>query len=198
MLAIFYLPCVALSEAGLEQISDYPILIDSIKKFSRFGCFFCKNAIINLINENPINYTIMNKNMLRKAGSGFAGKKLLFAAPLLVLLAAGCGSSSPQSANSSPQNNTPPAAQTENKQGSQTPAGQTGNVWIGLLKNSDNAKKGNLMLATKNQTIYIKTSRDYSTLVGQQASVSYEGTSDNFVLGDIVAAGTQINVPEPK
>ena len=59
------------------------------------------------------------------------------------------------------------------------------NVWQGTLKASDNSKKGNLMLVTDKSTIYIYTSRDYSNLIGQQVNVSYEGTLNNFVLGDI-------------
>lgn len=60
-------------------------------------------------------------------------------------------------------------------------------VWEGTLTVSDNQAKGNLKLTTKDRVIYIKTSRDYSALIGKQVKVSYEGTLESFRLGDIVA-----------
>ncbi len=75
-------------------------------------------------------------------------------------------------------NQTQPAAA-----GNQTPSGD---VWQGILKVSDNPKKGNLMLVMEKTTVYINTSRDYSDLIGRQVNVSYEGTVDSFQLGDIV------------
>lgn len=60
------------------------------------------------------------------------------------------------------------------------------NAWEGILKTSDSLAKGNLMLVTKEKTIYIKTSRDFSTLLDKKVSVTYEGTLDAFRLGDIV------------
>jgi uncharacterized protein with NAD-binding domain and iron-sulfur cluster len=58
-------------------------------------------------------------------------------------------------------------------------------VWTGVLKTSDNPKKGNLMLVTKDRTVYLKTSRDFSTLLNKEVNVSYEGDFTNFVLGNI-------------
>ena len=58
-------------------------------------------------------------------------------------------------------------------------------VWFGTLKTSDNVSKGNLMLATKDRNIYLKTSRDFSNLIGKQVYVTYEGDLNSFVLGDI-------------
>ena len=78
----------------------------------------------------------------------------------------------------------------------QTPAGTTtigghtttsAQTWTGTLKTSDNSSKGSLMLLTKDYTIYIRTSRDYSALLGKTVSVSYKGTVNNFTLQDIVA-----------
>jgi len=63
----------------------------------------------------------------------------------------------------------------------------TANSWIGILKTSDNETKGNLMLVTGDRTIYLRTSRDYSALIGKQVSVNYKGTLDSFGLVDIVA-----------
>lgn len=62
------------------------------------------------------------------------------------------------------------------------------NVWEGKLLASDNAKSGNLMLVTKERTIYIKTSRDFAGLLNKNVRVTYEGTWQNFVLGDITLA----------
>ncbi len=61
-------------------------------------------------------------------------------------------------------------------------------TWTGVLKTSDNPAKGNLMLmADSGKTIYFKTSRDYSKLLGKQVAVSYKGTLSSFSLEDIVA-----------
>lgn len=58
-------------------------------------------------------------------------------------------------------------------------------VWVGTLKNSDNNKKGNLMLIASERVVYIRTSRDFSALVGKKVNVTYEGSLDSFVLGNI-------------
>ncbi len=70
-------------------------------------------------------------------------------------------------------------------------ASQTKNTWLGQLKKSDNSTKGNLMLITKDRTIYMKTSRDFSALLDKNISVTYEGTWQNFVLGDVTLAEQQ-------
>ncbi len=61
------------------------------------------------------------------------------------------------------------------------------NTWEGTLKTSDNQAKGNLMLQTKDRVIYIKTSRDFSSLIGKQVTVTYNGTLGSFILGSIIA-----------
>ncbi len=61
------------------------------------------------------------------------------------------------------------------------------NTWEGTLKTSDNKAKGNLMLQTKDRVVYIKTSRDFSSLIGKEVTVTYNGTLDSFILGSIVA-----------
>lgn len=55
----------------------------------------------------------------------------------------------------------------------------------GVLKKSDNSKKGNYMLVMEGKTVYISTSRDFSALVGKTVSVTYEGTMEDFKLGSI-------------
>lgn len=41
------------------------------------------------------------------------------------------------------------------------------------------------MVANKNTTVYLRTSRDFSGLVGKHVIVSIAGSLDNFVLLDI-------------
>jgi len=61
------------------------------------------------------------------------------------------------------------------------------NSWEGALKLSNNPQKGNLMLKTQEYTIYIKTNRDFSSLVDKEVVVTYEGDLESFRLGDIKA-----------
>lgn len=85
----------------------------------------------------------------------------------------------------------PGSSEQAGQQQSQQTSGQSAtgaadaSVWMGVLKTSNNPGSGNLMLVTKDRTIYIKTSRDYSALIGKNVRVSYEGTWQSFVLGDI-------------
>jgi hypothetical protein len=69
-----------------------------------------------------------------------------------------------------------------------SPAQDNSNTWSGFLKTSNNPAKGNLMLQTSDRTIYIKTSRDYSSLLDKYVVVVYEGSYENFVLGNILEA----------
>src|SRR3989344_8026198 len=55
----------------------------------------------------------------------------------------------------------------------------------GVLWLSDNETKGNLMLVTADTTIYVRTSRDFSGLVGRHVVVSVNGTLENFSLLNI-------------
>ncbi|HXK41179.1 MAG TPA: hypothetical protein VJ046_03745 [Candidatus Paceibacterota bacterium] len=55
----------------------------------------------------------------------------------------------------------------------------------GVLWSSDDEAKGNLMLVKNNATIYIRTSRDFSGLVGKYVIASIDGTLDNFTLLNI-------------
>ena len=89
--------------------------------------------------------------------------------------AADNNTNSPQNQNNSASSNSPsPAAMDK--------------VWEGTLKVSDTPGKGNLMLVTKERNIYIKTGRDYSNLLNKDVKVTYQGTLQNFALGDIASA----------
>lgn len=59
------------------------------------------------------------------------------------------------------------------------------NALEGTLWPSDNKTKGNLMLVGKNATVYIRTSRDFSDLVGKYIIASINGTLENFTLLNI-------------
>lgn len=66
----------------------------------------------------------------------------------------------------------------------------TGNVTVtGKLMTTDNAAKGNLMVASDKGNVYITTGRDYSSLVGQNVTLTADGTMTAFTLMDIKAAG---------
>lgn len=98
-------------------------------------------------------------------------------------------SDSQQNSNQQPsgqeQQNNEDNNQTQN---AQTPKPiESGTFWEGTLTLSDNTVKGNYALVTKDRKIYIKTSRDYSSLVNKEVKVTYEGTLEVFRLGDIVA-----------
>lgn len=61
-----------------------------------------------------------------------------------------------------------------------------GNITLkGELKASDNSVRGNLMLETDHTKIYLRTSRDFSALIGKKVEVTIKGTLDSFVLVDI-------------
>ncbi|OGN10922.1 MAG: hypothetical protein A3J46_04165 [Candidatus Yanofskybacteria bacterium RIFCSPHIGHO2_02_FULL_41_11] len=60
------------------------------------------------------------------------------------------------------------------------------NTLEGTLWSSDDEAKGNLMLAVNNgATIYIRTSRNFSDLIGKYVLVSIDGTLENFTLVNI-------------
>ena len=59
------------------------------------------------------------------------------------------------------------------------------NTLEGVLWSSDDGAKGNLMLVNSNTTIYLKTSRDFSNLVGKNVIISMDGALDNFTLLNI-------------
>ena len=55
-----------------------------------------------------------------------------------------------------------------------------GTLWL-----SDNEARGNLMLINSTATVYVRTSRDFSSLVGKYVIVSIDGILENFVLLNI-------------
>lgn len=79
----------------------------------------------------------------------------------------------------------PPTQQTEQEGG--TVVEEVPNAFEGELKTSNDNRRGNLMLLLKDsdRIIYLNTSRDFSSLVGKQVSVSIEGSLDDFRLLDI-------------
>ncbi len=58
----------------------------------------------------------------------------------------------------------------------------------GVLQASEDAKLGNFKLVSGDSEIYIRTSRDFSKLVGLQVLVLINGTLDNFQLLDMQPA----------
>ncbi len=132
-------------------------------------------------------------------------KKLLFAFPVVALLAAGCGkqgSSSSQAPVSSSVSGTSMNLQAK------LPSVTSPNlpVYSGTLEVSDDLAKGNLMLvnqpgaksATQPDRLYIKTQKDFSQLVGKKVLVDYLGTENSFNLANIVADNGQSNGPFAK
>lgn len=62
----------------------------------------------------------------------------------------------------------------------ETPSALEGTLWI-----SDTEARGNLMLVNNTANFYIKTSRDFNSLIGKQVIVSIDGVLDNFILLNI-------------
>lgn len=68
-----------------------------------------------------------------------------------------------------------------------TPDSSSSPVLEGTLQASNNSGYGNYMLLLENgKTIYISTSRNYSSLVGKKVVINYSGTLEDFTLKDIV------------
>ncbi len=55
----------------------------------------------------------------------------------------------------------------------------------GRLENSDNLVQGNYKLMSALSRIYIKTSRDFSSLVGSDVLVTIDGSTESFTLLNI-------------
>jgi hypothetical protein len=113
-------------------------------------------------------------------------KKILFLFPAIVFLAAGCGSAKPASQSSNEPNNqqttNAPAKTTAN-----SPASSGSSTWQSTLELTDNTASGNYFITISGHKIYLRTSRDYSSLVGKQVNVSYTGDLTSFTLNDITA-----------
>jgi hypothetical protein len=91
----------------------------------------------------------------------------------------------PKTAISPKPSNGTPDTETQSQDSQKIP-NQNLAEWEGILKLSNNIQKGNLMLATKERTIYLKTNRDFSALINKEVVVTYEGSLDSFRLGEIV------------
>ena len=62
----------------------------------------------------------------------------------------------------------------------------TNNIALdGVLKPSDNLNRGNLMLQTPEQKVYIATVRDYTDLLNQNVTLNASGTIANFQVLDL-------------
>lgn len=61
----------------------------------------------------------------------------------------------------------------------------TGNYLEGRLENSDDIQRGNLKLVSGLGQIYIRTSRDFSALIGFNVLMTVDGTLDQFTLLNI-------------
>jgi hypothetical protein len=71
----------------------------------------------------------------------------------------------------------------------------TGKDIKGTLETTNNPTKGNYMIMVDGHMLYIRTSRDFSSLVGKSVNISYSGDMNNFVVKDIVSAdGTMMQV----
>lgn len=66
----------------------------------------------------------------------------------------------------------------------------SGNLTVtGKLSTTDNPTKGNFMVQSDKGMVYVNTKRDFSSLVGQNVTLSADGTMTAFTLMDIKAAG---------
>jgi len=121
------------------------------------------------------------------------GGKVLFILPVIALLAFGCNSAvkndsgDNQSPSTEIQKDNNPEAENYNSPKNSTATSASGSKWTSTLQTSDNASKGKYMITVDGHKVYIHTSRDYSSLVGKEVNVSYQGTVDSFTLGDITA-----------
>ncbi|MEK7617518.1 MAG: hypothetical protein AAB410_00030 [Patescibacteria group bacterium] len=80
--------------------------------------------------------------------------------------------------------------QTDNRQnlsvpGSKTDSPKPSGMLEGVLKISDDLKRGNLMLVQADHIVYLFTSRDYSQLFEKEVKVEIDGSLENFRLVDI-------------
>jgi hypothetical protein len=88
-----------------------------------------------------------------------------------------------------PLKNEPEAQNTPNDTSKDGKVQDMPNALEGELKVSTDKRRGNLMLLMNDsdRIIYLNTSRDFSTLIGKQVSVTIEGSLDDFRLVDIKA-----------
>ena len=60
-------------------------------------------------------------------------------------------------------------------------------TFVGRLEASDDATKGNIQITTKERTIHIRSSRDWSQLYGNDVVVKAEGSTTQFHMVDVTA-----------
>jgi len=129
-------------------------------------------------------------------------KALLFSA--VILFAAGCSNQPGMPYGQQPQSTSPTNSSVSeaSPQMAGVPIYSGRPIYVGKLQISDNSVKGNLMLLAKPDermaggdlakpaTLYIKTQRDYSKLIGKKVLVAFAGyPTDNinhFGIIDIV------------
>ncbi len=104
---------------------------------------------------------------------------------VVALIAAWYLGKTPEKKQGSYEQNVEQASNQEKKP--ETKEEKSGQTWNGTLKASDNSSKGNYILSSEGKNLYIKTSRDFNSLVGKEVVVSYKGTPESFVLENIVA-----------
>lgn len=122
-------------------------------------------------------------------------KQTLYIIGIIILLAIFFIFSNKKSENITSQNNSQINETASSSISSLQKATDSG-TWEGLLKTSNNLKKGNLMLVTKDRTIYLKTNRNFSNLLEKTVLVNFEGNLDNFLLGNIFEKPTSTPINE--
>lgn len=99
------------------------------------------------------------------------------------------GGETNQNTNSSSGSNSQPAASSE------IPTENAGNIEAtGTVQVSDIPSRGNFMLDSSRGKIYVKTSRDFSDLVGKQANLAAEGNINSFVFLGFIPGAVNGNV----
>jgi hypothetical protein len=80
--------------------------------------------------------------------------------------------------------------------GSANGSNTDGNITAkGVLRTSDNATRGNLMVESASGKIYIATVRDFSSLVGKEVTLNAQGSLNNFAFlgfNEAVAEGPDV------
>jgi len=61
----------------------------------------------------------------------------------------------------------------------------------GMLQESDNAERGNLILESDKGKIYIQTVRDFSLLLGKEVVLDAEGTLESFIFIGLTEVGDE-------
>jgi hypothetical protein len=97
-----------------------------------------------------------------------------------------------QNQNSGEQPPPPPAGEPAPTPNPTTTSGDVSAA--GVLRTSDNAARGNLMVDTGKSKIYIATSRNFSNLVDKQVTLQAQGTINKFTFLGFKEGGSMGNV----